>query len=115
MQKRSRKIAKSHVTTPLSDVLFQVSQSLALDEKIGEMALVRLWPQVVPAEFLNKTEAMTIKRQNNQRILQVKAVHAACAAQLSFHLPDILEKLNGYAPQTGCRVDKIEIRNGSRS
>jgi hypothetical protein len=90
--------------------LFQVSQQLALDEKIGEMALLRLWPDIVPPEFKDKTQAIQVKRQNGKKIYQIKAQHAACAAQLSFHIPALLEALNSYAGQTGCQIDKLEIR-----
>lgn len=112
--KRTRKLKQGYQTSPLSDVLFQVSQQLALDEKIGEMALLRLWPEIVPPEFKDKTQAVQIRRHNGKKIFQVKTIHAACAAQLSFHASTLLEALNGYVGQTGCQIDKIEIRqNGS--
>ncbi len=94
----------------LATILHQVSQDLALDEKIGEMALLRLWPTVVPKAFVATSEAVNVRRQNQRRILIVHAANSATASQLSFSLSTILDSLNGYAQQTGCRLDRIDIK-----
>lgn len=101
----------------LADVLPGLSNSLHLEDKVHEMAVLSLWPSLVSLVAgegaRHGSKASRLRRQGNQTILQVKVASAALSAELGFHLPALLEALNGYAPQTGITVHRIQLSVGS--
>ncbi len=97
----------------LVDILPAVSEALQLDRKVQEMALLALWPQLVGATYAAHTRAVALKKRGDKFTLLVKVANAALASDLSFQLPVFLEALNRYQPQTGYRVDAIQLQVGS--
>jgi hypothetical protein len=75
--------------------------------------LLAVWPQVAPPELAERTRAVKLLRRGEKRSLRVRVSDAATAAELSFHTPVLLEKLNSYEGQTHLRLDGIELTIGS--
>ncbi|WP_303672796.1 DUF721 domain-containing protein [Vampirovibrio chlorellavorus] len=100
-----------------SEVLPQICQNLELDKKVNEMALLALWPQQVSqlagATLGQNTRAVRLRKQGYQTVLFVKVANAALASELTFHIPVLLNALNGYKAQTGLTVDRIQVSVGS--
>lgn len=96
-----------------SDVLPQICQNLELDKKVNEMALLALWPnqvsQLAGAVIGQNTRAVRLRKQGYQTVLLVKVANAALASELTFHIPALLNALNGYKAQTGLTVDRIQV------
>jgi hypothetical protein len=107
---------KSGSMASVSDVLNRVCESLRFDEKVGEMALLTLWKdqlQRVMGEYaVRSTKAVRIKRSGEQVILQVYVLNASLASELGLLLPDLLQKLNAYSPQTGVLLSHISLTVG---
>ena len=113
MRKRPEaKGARLSAAIPLEAVMPAVVQSLGLDQKVGEMALLSLWPTVVGPSLLEHTWAQRVKRTDQGVELHVKVEDAATASVLALELENIRERLNSYLPQTGVRVAAIRLRIG---
>jgi hypothetical protein len=101
----------------LGDVLPGLYRDLDMDKKVNEFALLGLWPSLVQT-FLGvsgaaQTRAFRLRKQGYQTVLMVKVSNAALASELSFQLMHLKEALNGYTPQTGLTVDRIQLMVGS--
>lgn len=114
---RGRKIKRAGSLSAFSEVLPRVCEDLALDKKVNEMALLALWPKQVAGiagqAAAENTRAVRLRKQGYQTILSVKVTNAALASELSFQLPALKDALNAYAPQTGLKVDQIQLSVGT--
>lgn len=116
MRRRTRKPERAGSLASLADVLPVLYRDLDMDKKVNEFALLALWPamatSLIGSEGAAQTRAVGLRKQGARTILQVRVANAALASELSFHLPAIQTALNGYAPQTGLRVDRIQLNTG---
>ena len=96
----------------VSSLLGEVGRQLRLDDKVQEFSLIRLWPEVAGPDFARQSEAVKVERRNGKARLQVLVFDAGVATNLGFALEGIREALNAYAPQTGVRLDAIDLRLG---
>jgi hypothetical protein len=116
MKRRTRKPERAGSLVSLADVLPVLYQDLDLEKKVNEFALLALWPAMATSllgvEAAAQTRAVRLKKQGARTVLLVKVTSAALASELSFHLPAIQAALNGYTPQIGLRVDRIQLSTG---
>lgn len=112
----------------LSGLLPQVAQALRLDERAGELALLRLWPTVLQAEGLeayleqswplgvqalsglkeapsNKAESQTL-----QKTMVVAVTSPMVVSNLQFSSLALLNRLNAYSPQTGVVLKSLRFK-----
>lgn len=104
---------KGKAISSLADVLPQVSRDLDLDRKVGEMAMVRLWDEIIGESMAQRSRALKIMKRGNKSVLMVRVRDAATAGDLTFKLEAIREKLNSYTPQTGWVIDGIDLKIGT--
>lgn len=95
---------------PLADILPVVGERLNLPRKVQEFSVLSLWPQVVEPVFQGRTQAMRIRRVDTKNHLLVRVDHSVVAAELTFHLQTVQNRLNAYAKETGIVIHHIEIR-----
>ena len=108
--KKPRRPRSSFV--PVADVLGAVTKDLKLDERVREYALLKLWAALVGEPYAGCSKASKITRRGSETVLTVKVNDSAMASQMGFVLPQVQAKLNGYAAQTGIRVDRIMVQVG---
>ena len=115
--KRSKKPDRVGSLTSFADVLPGLCQDLALDRKVNEMAVLALWPQqarlIAGEQVALQSKAVRLRKQGYEMVLLVKVASATLASELSFHTMTIKDALNGFQPQTGIRVDKIQLTVGA--
>ena len=90
-----------------------LGEQLRLEDKVHEMAFMSLWPEAVGKQYAPHTRAVSLQQRGNERVLLVKVGNAALASDLSFNLPVILKAMNAFEPQTGVRVDRIQLVVGT--
>ena len=106
----------------LTEVLPEVVRDLNLEQKANDMAVLSLWPVVVPTELKPYARAIRLERaktkgggaasewgQLPKMTLWVGVNSASAASRLTFVQHEVLEKLNTYTEQTGIRVTDIRI------
>jgi len=109
---------KSHHlnATRLDSILPAVSETLGLKQKTAEFAILALWPVVLSRmgleTILNRSKAYKLSVQGGKTTLRVRVSDAACAGDCTFVMDTVREALNQFSPQTGIRVDKIQVRIG---
>jgi hypothetical protein len=96
----------------LTDILPQVVRDLNLEQKAHDMAVLSLWPLVVPSELKPYTRAVRLERSKSKITLWVSATSSAAASRLTFVQHQILATLNSYAPQTGTVLSDLRITQG---
>lgn len=116
--KKGKKPGRVGSLAAFSDVLPQLCQSLELDKKVNELALLALWPQQVTAvmgqsQVAQQSRAVRLRKQGYQMVLAVKVANAALASEMSFHLPALIGRLNAFKAQTGLTVDRIQLTVGN--
>ncbi len=111
---RSSKDVSGRSARPVSlaNLLEAVSRELGLERKVQEYALLSLWREVVPVSFRDSTQAVGLKTQGRESVLQVTASDGPTASALSFHLDVLRERLNAFYPQTGVTVTRITLGVG---
>lgn len=101
----------------LADVLPALCRDLSLDQKVNELAFLALWDSQVTAiagpMVAGQTRAVRLQQRGARRILLVRVGHAALAAELGFHVAALKEALNRFEPQTGVRIDHIQLTVGA--
>lgn len=114
---RPRKPDRIGSLNSLADVLPGLCQELDLENKVNELAFLRLWPSQVTAlmglESASQTQAIKLRKQGNRLTLLVRVAHAALASELSFHVQALQAALNGFEPQTSIRIDRIQFVVGA--
>lgn len=115
MSKPDPRKRKSGEAEAVGALLGGMSRTLHLDEKAKEFALFALWQQVVGGSFQGRTRAVRLARQGEKLLLQVKVQDSVTASELSFYLETYREVLNEFQPQTGFRLDGIELGVGTLS
>jgi hypothetical protein len=93
----------------LTNILPQVVRDLNLEQKAHDMAVLSLWPVVVPADLKPYTRALRLERSKSKITLWVAASSSAAASRLTFVQHQILVQLNTYAPQTGITLSELRI------
>jgi hypothetical protein len=111
-KKRDRKHRNRPIAS-VAQILSQVTENLAIDQKVHELALLALWPQVVEDSLRDRTKAVRIVQEAGRHILWVRVKDAVTAGELSFQTETIREKLNQYSPQTGLSLHGIRLKIGS--
>lgn len=94
----------------LAQVLPQVSVDLALDQKVKEWAVLRLWDQCLPEAYQGKTQANRIRNRNGKHILEVVVSDPTLASHLAMMLDQLCEAINQFTPQTGVHIDGIAFK-----
>lgn len=108
-----RRAKQKFVTESVADILPSFCESISLDDRIRDMAVLRLWPTLLPDErFQAVSRAIMLKRVGNQTHLLVRVSDATAASELSFYREQIRHALNDFASQTGVRVDDIRLHVG---
>jgi hypothetical protein len=97
----------------IKDLLPAVSRLLHLDTKVNELAVLTLWKTAVPEAFREKSKALRVMvREGQPTVLKVRVSDNIAATELGFHLSACMDALNRYTPQTGIRVDRIQLSIG---
>lgn len=94
----------------LDAVLPATLEAMGLTRKLEELALLRLWPTVVPAPYQKTAIATRLQRRGNSLWLQVRVSDPLVASELGFQLGELTQKLNTYAPQTGITLAGIALQ-----
>jgi hypothetical protein len=114
---RSKKPERSGTLNILADVLPELCRTLDLDNKINELAFLRLWPSqaatLLGTEAAAQTKAVKLKKQGNRRIRVVRVQHAALASELAFYTQALQAALNQFEPQTGIQIHRIQFVVGA--
>lgn len=101
----------------LGDVLPGLYQELEMDKKVNEFALLSLWPQVLTgilgSDIAMQTQAVKLKKTAGKTVLHIKVSSAPMASEISFYTKALQDALNAYTPQTGIKVDRLELRVGT--
>lgn len=108
-----RKKRASRPIESVSQVLPTVGRQLHLDQKVQEWSVLALWEQIVDSAFQNTTRALKIQSMGGQKQLVVLVTNHALASELTFCLEEYRDRLNGFFPQTGLKIDKIKLRMGA--
>ncbi|MBK8189752.1 MAG: DUF721 domain-containing protein [Vampirovibrionales bacterium] len=95
--------------TSLANVLPQVGESLGLERKAAELAMLALWRELTPPPYRDRSRALKIIRQGEAQVLQVGVEDGATAGDLSFQLEAIRARLNAFSAQTGVTIDRIQL------
>jgi hypothetical protein len=98
--------------SPLADLLPVVGEALGLHQKVADMAVCRLWSQAVSPAIAQVSEAASITRQAGQVTLHVRAVDGPTATWVQMNHPQLIATLNGFHPQTGVKIDRIQVTVG---
>jgi hypothetical protein len=114
---RTRKPDRVGSLNSLADVLPVLCEQLDLENKVNELAFLRLWPsrvtELMGLEAASQTQAVKLRKQGNRLTLLVKVAHAALAAELGFHVLALQTALNQFEPQTGISIHRIQFVVGS--
>lgn len=108
--KKPPKRPRSKQASSVADIIPTVGQRMGLNEKVSEWSVLQLWDQVVAPMFKETTQAIKLSKQGPQTKLHVRASNPTVAAQLMFSLEEYRQAINAFSPQTGIRVDRIEMR-----
>src|SRR6478609_2981060 len=112
-----KKPQRSGSLMSLGDVIPAVYQNLDMDKKVNEFAVLSLWPQaltgVLGVDIAMQTQAVKLRQAAGKMVLHVKVSSAPMASEISFYTSTLLQTLNAYAPQTGIKIDRIELRVGA--
>ena len=112
--KRPKRLKRANSTpVTFSSVLPAVCEALRLDDKVREWTVLSLWETILDGPFRGKVPALQIKIKGGQKHLVVKAVDSTVASELTFHLESYRQKLNAYKHETGCEIDRIDLRIGT--
>jgi hypothetical protein len=91
----------------------KVAQQLGLNRWVEQLAVMRLWQQVVDAPWDTKSQAVKVtQRPGKGTMLEVRVANPSAASDLRFLTSTYCQRLNGYSKQTGLHLDGIEIRVG---
>ena len=115
-RKRAKPKAKPQRAGSLAsfaEVLPQLCKQLDFDQKVQEMSLLALWPSLVGERYAELTRAVSVRKKGNKTVLYVRVLNAAVASDLSFQTESLKTMLNGFAPQTGVKLDGIQFTIGS--
>jgi hypothetical protein len=97
----------------LAGVLPQLCEQLDMNRKVQELSLLSVWPTLVGERYASQTRASAVKKKGARTVLYVKVASASVASELSFQSEGLKEMLNGFAPQTGIKLDAIQFSIGS--
>ena len=112
-KKKEVRTGKNFSTEKISDILPAMCESMALDTHVRDMAVLRLWPKLLPDErFVAASQALSIRRVGAQHVLMVRVSDASLATELGFYRDAMREAINAFAPQTGLRIDDIRMHVG---
>ena len=109
---------KKTPTQKLADILPALCETMQLDEKVGELSVLRLWPTVLSQvlhddRFIACSQGARILQQADRNILIVRVENATLAGELSFAREQLLATLNTYTPQTGIHLHEIRLQVAS--
>lgn len=117
MARRTKKPERSGSLNTLADILPGLCQELDWENKVNELAFLRLWPSQAAAllgpEMASQTRAVKLRKQGNRLILQVKVAHATLAAELGFYTQTLIAALNHFEPQTRIAIHQIKFIVGA--
>lgn len=109
---RSRKPERAGSLLSLGEVLPVLYRDLNMEKKVNEFAALALWPSLITGvagfDAAQQTRAVRLRSQNDRTTLVVQVNGAALAAELGFHAPALIQGINGYSPQTGVTVARIQ-------
>lgn len=114
---RTRKPDRAGSLNSLADVLPGLCQELDLENKVNELAFLRLWSSQASAllgpETASQTKAVKLRKQGNLLTLLVKVAHPALASELGFHTEALQAALNRFEPQTRITIHRIQFIAGT--
>jgi hypothetical protein len=114
---RTRKPDRAGSLNTLADVLPGLCQELDLENKVNELAFLRLWSSQASAllgpGMASQTQAVKLRKQGNRLTLLVRTAHPALASELGFHAQALIEALNQFEPQTRLAIHRIQFVAGT--
>ena len=116
-KKKKASLRPKSKPSDVASLLNRVSHQLGLETKVHELALLRLWPEVVEAVagelFVDNSQAVAVSKKNGGCTLKVRVNQALLAGELRLHTQALLARLNAYEKQTGLRLTRLETVVGS--
>jgi hypothetical protein len=114
---RTRKPDRAGSLNSLAEVLPGLCQELDLENKVNELAFLRLWPSqasaIVGQEMASQTQAVKLRKQGNRVTLLVRVAHPALASELGFYAQAFIDALNHFEPQTRIVIHRIQFAAGT--
>jgi hypothetical protein len=95
----------------LNRIIQRVAESLKLDSKAGEYAMLQVFEVILPTPYRGKAKANRIYYRGRKAILEVNVASPLIAQELGFERDTLLACMNTYSAQTGIALHDVVIRS----
>lgn len=113
MRQYYKKKRRQGSMAPVAEVLSKICDTLAIEQKVGEMAVLTLWTEqvkiAVGAYAAQSSKATHVSKRGKQSVLEVSVLSASLASELGLMLPSLLTALNSFSPQTGVYLNHVRL------